>query len=67
LSHWNFRIVRHDEEVEEWYGIHEVYYDDEGKVCLTVDPVPLCADTLELLRGRSEHAFEKPILNYSDH
>ncbi len=30
---WNHRIMRHkDEDGTEWYGVHEVFYDDDGKI-----------------------------------
>jgi hypothetical protein len=29
--HWNHRVIRSRRNGEEWYAIHEVYYDDDGK------------------------------------
>lgn len=41
---WNYRIVRHHEP-SEWYGLHEVYYDDDGKpTSMTADPVDFVCD-----------------------
>ncbi len=73
MSRWNFRVVKHVQDGEEWYGIHEAYYDVDSQdssdeaassVCLTVDPVPLCANTLEELRERIESALAKPVLDF---
>lgn len=43
---WNYRLVRHPStntlgvRCNRWYGIHEVYYDKNGKeTSMTVDPV----------------------------
>lgn len=30
MSHWNYRVLRHPDGV---HMVHEVYYDDEGRVC----------------------------------
>lgn len=40
MATWNHRVVRHKGENNEpdWYAIHEVYYDDLGKITgMTVD------------------------------
>lgn len=29
VSSWNYRIVK---TADDWYGLHEIYYDDEGHV-----------------------------------
>ena len=76
MGYWNFRVVRHTDEGEEWFGIHEAYYDreweegtddDKGKVSLTLDPVSLCANTLDELRERIGTALAKPILEYDNY
>ncbi len=28
---WNYRVIRHGTEDDIWYGVHEVYYNGEGK------------------------------------
>lgn len=39
MSHWNHRIIRHKEPSEDWYAIHETYYDEEGlPYAWTVEP-----------------------------
>ena len=36
---WNYRFVKHPDDT---YGIHEVYYDDDGHPTgMTVDPICL--------------------------
>lgn len=36
---WNYRIVRHHEP-EEWYALHEVFYDAAGRpTMMTADPI----------------------------
>lgn len=72
MSTWNYRVMRHqhthtDGEVETTYAIHEVYYDEEGKVKnWTKEPTGILSDSqdfkdaLEKLRV----AAEKPTLDY---
>lgn len=36
---WNYRVMKHEEMGEVWYGIHEVYYGEDGKAHLyAIDP-----------------------------
>jgi len=77
---WNYRIVRkkilcqgsnsHEEHWMYSYGIHEAYYDLNGKVgAITDEPEELWGDTIEELRhswmGMVE-AFGLPVLDYDD-
>jgi len=65
---WNYRVVKKGD----CYGIHEVYYKDDGTMktsMVSVDqmsPHGETADELEndfnLMRG----AFNKPVLDYKD-
>ena len=32
MSHWNIRIIYHDKGELPWYGVHEVYYDDNENI-----------------------------------
>ena len=71
---WNHRILRHtcnrgNEEIE-WFAIHEVYYDDEGKpdMC-TLDPAYPYGETTEELEKDMEYfsqAFKAPVLDFAD-
>lgn len=68
MSHWNYRIMkRYSEQGEYEYGIHEVFYDDEGKevnytessltpVCGSVEA--LKAEMLIMMRAFDEEVLE---------
>lgn len=44
---WNYRIIKHDD-AEVYYGLHEVYYNDDGLVTMwTEKPVRISGDTAE--------------------
>ena len=67
---WNYRVIRHVHEDEEYYAIHEVYYDDDGnpRMC-SVEGVPpggsdideLCSDIYMMIE-----ALERDTLDYTD-
>lgn len=72
---WNYRVLRRTfvegEDVKEYYGIHEVYYDDEGKpeACTTE---AISIDYFEDF-GAVQWAVDKitealalPVLDYED-
>lgn len=69
---WNYRVVKqHFKETgEDFFGIHETYYDDNGNVkSITVNSVRLIDNSLEKLRHSCQmmlSAFENPVLNYED-
>ena len=49
---WNYRIIHHDQDDPEWFGLHEVYYDGAGRVeGWTEAPVEFVADTREEMLG----------------
>lgn len=72
---WNYRIIRHVKEEPsgghyEWFSIHEVYYDKDGKPngC-TVDPVGPTGDTAEEVRRALLMMLSdtgKPVLDYDE-
>lgn len=72
MSHWNYRVIKkHFEspyEKEFRYGIHEAYYDDEGRIIsISVEPMDPHGDTPEELAEDMKYmalALEKPILDY---
>jgi len=44
---WNIRIMRH-KRPEVWYALHEVFYDDEGRVTgWTQEPTDVSGETVE--------------------
>ncbi len=67
---WNYRVVRKTDEAEPLYGIHEVYYDSDGKPeMVTVEPVAIVGDSLLELQEEFVHylrALLKPVLNYEE-
>lgn len=67
---WEFRLVHHTQDDQEWYAIHEVYTDDGGKPwSMTEDPVTFVgdskADVIESLQralrsSQAMNVFEVP-------
>lgn len=77
ISHWNNRVMKRtythlegtpDEFTEDYFAIHEVYYDDEGEVTTyTTEPTSPRGENIEELRQSLEwmmEATKKPVLNY---
>jgi hypothetical protein len=63
-SHWNYRIVRHENEHGIWYRLCEVYYD-KGKPWGYCN-ADLIAEEVSDLRWSTEKmlaAFDKPVLD----
>lgn len=59
MSTWNHRIVRAQYSTEVWYGIHEAYYDDNGKVVSwTMRPVEVAGNSIQELRKTLEQMLE---------
>lgn len=67
---WNYRVVKTIVCGEESYGIHEVYYDEQGEPRMfSADPCPVYSETLEGLEkeiSRFEAALGRPILQESN-
>ncbi len=72
MSYWNYRVIKEEfpEHNEDSYQIHEVYYDDDGKIeGWTQSPVAPCGYTFEELREDIRYqliAFRKPILKMNE-
>lgn len=72
--HWNYRVVRKeylhiDGSVEEYFGIHEVYYEnyDNSKMSATETPIAPEGETISELKSTLTlmlEALEKPVLDY---
>ena len=67
---WNYRLVKRTHNDEVSYGIHEVYYDDQGNPeSITKNPVAVAeeskGDIMTTLR-HMERALTMPTLNYED-
>lgn len=67
---WNYRVIKLIDETIITYGIHEVYYDDEGEPeSYTSEPIRLSAETfveLSLVLARILDALKKPVLSPDD-
>ena len=72
---WNYRIMRRNGidlcGVEyEWFELHEVYYDSDGKVDgYTIDAIAPGGDDINELKEnlfQMMKAFNKPILEFED-
>ena len=67
---WNHRVVHRVIQGDDFYGIHEVFYDDEGRPdMMTERAVGVCGDNLEELQQTLEwmlQAMDKPILEYDE-
>ena len=69
---WNHRIIRHIEHRTHmddsiYYAIHEVYYDEDGKVKgWTEEPIRILEESLEDLKAtlqRLSESFNNPVLD----
>ena len=75
MSYWNYRIIYHppskigNVEVEEYYGIYEVHYNDNGvSHSCTVDSI-IVGNTIDELKRVLEYielALNKKILNFEE-
>ena len=68
---WNNRIVcTTDDEGNHWYGTHEVFYEDDGKLaCYTANPVEPGAETMNDLEDiilMYGEAMKRPVLYEED-
>lgn len=71
LGGWNHRVIRvTTRDGGEWFGIHEVYYTEDGKPNMySADPEPIVGDDVESLRwalDRMREALDKPALTPDD-
>jgi len=66
---WNHRVMKHHDCGETWYGIHEVFYDEEGKVENCTYDADITGESLEDLKRTLEWmlvCLDKPVLDYED-
>lgn len=66
---WNYRVLQHSNDREQWYEIHEVYYDAAGEpeLCTERAAIP-GGETVEELREDLQlytRALEQPVLEYA--
>ena len=68
MSSWNYRVMCHEYDGEISYCIHEVYYDDDGKVTgWTQSASALFGESVEELIRDAElmsKAIKLPILDF---
>ena len=64
---WNYRILKTKDGEDDWYQIHEVYYDKDGKIKgWTENGATVAGNTLVELRdslGMMLKSLDKEILN----
>lgn len=69
---WNYRIIETRFDTESRFGIHEVFYYEDGSIrCWTESPVDVswCVDDFDdprIILDRMREAFDKPILYVDD-
>ena len=66
---WNYRVVHRVQEAEEFYGLHEVYYDDQDRPHLVTDMPCAMGNTLaELTADLSQmhRALDDGVLEWAD-
>lgn len=73
MGYWNYRLVKYAD--GSGFGLHEVYYDDDGNPdAMTQDPIGFqCdleegAETIsEMLAQALEDAVRKPVFDEPEH
>lgn len=69
MTHWNYRIVQKTHNESTYFGIYEVYYDDDTIVSYSLEPIDPYGDTIEDLRGDIDlmlKAFNTPVLIWEE-
>jgi len=68
MTHWNHRVMHRKVSGEDWYEIHEVYYDNYNKPDgWTKESVAPGGETIEELKEelhRMIECLDKPVLEY---
>ncbi len=49
MTTWNYRLLKHDEptEKEVWYGLHEVYFEEDGEITTWTENPTIVGDSVE--------------------
>lgn len=67
---WNHRVMKRVTKYGTYYGVHEVYYDSEGKVDgYTTHPVSVAGESIEEIKQYLEmilNCLDKDILDYEE-
>lgn len=49
---WNYRVIKQAYDDEDYFAIHEVYYNEDGSIrVMTESPVPVGGDSVDSLRS----------------
>ena len=67
---WNHRVMKMKDEEDDYYQIHEVFYDKEGNVeSYTKNGVTVGGNNIEEVRWVLQEmlaALDKPVLDYEE-
>jgi len=67
---WNHRVMKHKDGDDDFFTIHEVYYDKKGKINgYTSNGTSVCGNSLQELREGLERmlkSLDKEILDYDN-
>lgn len=67
---WNYRILVHENDVETYFQMHEVYYDEDGNpTSYTASPTHIGAESIEWVGWELEkmkEALTKPMFSTKD-
>ena len=71
MSHWNIRIIHHDKDEHPWFGVHEVFYNDDQSIyAYTTEAIDISGETeedvKEYVRMIVKDIESSPILNQSE-
>jgi len=67
MSKWNHRVVKTKDGEDDWYAIHEVFYDKDGNVDgMTKQPVSVGGNTIEELKWTLTKMLESLEYNIID-
>lgn len=57
--HWIYRIIKHDKSKPVYFAVHEVYYDDKGRIeNWTADPINAIGDNKQEVLKTLKHMIE---------
>ena len=49
---WNYRIIKHDTEKRNYFAIHEVFYDNKGKITSwTENPIDIVGESKAYIKS----------------
>lgn len=56
---WDYRIIEHDQNGQSYFAVHEVYYDEKGKIqSWTADPIEVAGDSKQEVLKTLKHMIE---------